>query len=102
MAKLNSNGVRQWSTFIGNGAGNSEISSASGIAVDSGGNVFVAGTTDSNWGSPILPKVGLNDVFVSRLTNAGSVTWNTFLGSSRQYWGSAIAVDGSSNVRTRA
>ena len=97
-AKLNSNGALQWNTFLGDGTGNSEIASASGVAVDSGGNVLLVGTADSNFGPPISPKIGLDDAFVAKLNNAGGLTWNTFLGSAGSDWGSAIAVDGSSNI----
>ncbi|MCX6565714.1 MAG: SBBP repeat-containing protein [Candidatus Aminicenantes bacterium] len=48
VAKLNADGDLQWSTFLG-GAG---FDMGNGLAVDSSGNVYVAGERAAAWGSP--------------------------------------------------
>ena len=99
-AKLDKNGGLTWNTFLG-GSGYDE---GSAIAVDGSGNVYVAGTSSSSWGSPVrIYTVGAaRQAFVARLTNLGGLTWNTFLGGSNLVeeggnYGKAIAVDGGGN-----
>jgi hypothetical protein len=94
-AKLNSSGVLQWNTFLGgSGSDNGQA-----IAVDGNGNVYVAGTSDQTWGSPVRAYYGSGtDAFAAKLTSSGTLTWNTFLGGSGTDNGYAIAVDGSGNV----
>jgi len=62
-AGLDSRGNLAWNTFLG--GDNSDYSYA--IAVDGGGNVYVAGTSFSTWGSPIRPYTGAGDAFVVKL-----------------------------------
>jgi hypothetical protein len=78
VAKLNSNGVLQWYTFLG-GSGSD---SAYGIALDSSGNIFVSGESTATWGSPKTAHAGGDDIYVAKLNSAGALQWNTFLGSS--------------------
>jgi len=49
VAKLNSSGELQWSTFLG--GGNQDY--GYGIAINSAGNVYVTGTSQESGGSPI-------------------------------------------------
>ena len=52
-----------------------------GIAVDSSGNVYVAGNSNASWwGNPSRMAQGGYDAFVAKLGSNGSLTWNTFLG----------------------
>jgi hypothetical protein len=83
-----------WHTFMG-AAGNDY---GNAIAVDGSGNVYVAGTSYFTWGSPVNPHAGSADVFVAKLNSSGDLQWNTFLGTSSNDYGNAIAVDGSGNV----
>jgi hypothetical protein len=94
-AKLNSSGVLQWNTFLGSGSDWS-----GGIAVDGSGNIYVCGESDAAWGSPVLPFTpdGYDETFVAQLSNSGTLTWNTFLGSGGQGYASGIALDSSGNV----
>jgi hypothetical protein len=83
----------RYSTFLGGTLGGM-INSASGLAVDGGGNVYVAGLTASP-DFPVTPGSyqtqcgtdalcnGSTDGFVVKLNNTGSaVLWGTFLGGS--------------------
>ena len=83
-----------WNTFLG-GSGDD---SGNGIAVDGSGNVYVAGYSTATWGSPVRAYTSSIDAFAAKLTSAGALTWNTFLGGSGDDCGHAIAVDGSGNV----
>jgi hypothetical protein len=67
--------------------------------VDGSGNVFVAGDSNANWGTPIHAYTyGYYDAFIARLNSNGTLVWNTFLGSNDNDEAHAIAVDGSDNV----
>lgn len=74
------------------------------IAIDAGGNVYVAGSTNST-NFPTKPDAydttsnGESDVFVSKF-NSGltNLLMSTFLGGSRSDYGNAIAVSAVGNV----
>ena len=94
-AKLNSNGVLQWNTFMGGSGGDY----GNGISVDSSGNVYVAGQSTATWGSPINAFVGgIYDAFAVKLNSSGVLQWNTFMGCSDLDYGHSISVDSSGNV----
>jgi hypothetical protein len=93
-SKLNSSGVLQWHTFLG-GSG---YDYGKGTAVDSSGNVYVAGYSNETWGSPVRAYSDMNDAYAAKLNSSGELQWNTFLGGSHQDYGYGIAVDSSGNV----
>jgi uncharacterized repeat protein (TIGR01451 family) len=93
-AQLDSSGVRQWHTFMGS----SGYDRGYGIAVDGSGNVYVAGSSNATWGSPVNAHAGGYDAFAAQLDSSGVRQWHTFMGSSDHDSGSGIAVDGSGNV----
>jgi hypothetical protein len=66
-AKLNSNGALQWNTFMGSAS----TDFADGIAVDGSSNVYVIGSSQATWGTPVNPHAGglLEDVFVAKIGN---------------------------------
>jgi hypothetical protein len=68
--------VLTWNTFLG-GSGWDE---GYAIAVDTSGNVYVAGHSSRTWGSPRHSFVGYYDAFVAKLNGDGVLQWNTFLG----------------------
>jgi hypothetical protein len=94
VAKLDNNGALLWSTFLG-GAGDDQ---GIAVAVDGGGNVYVAGYSDATWGAPVRAYTGGFDSFAAKLNNNGALLWNTFLGGAGADHGRAIAVDGVGNV----
>ena len=94
--KLSGSGAVQWNTFFGSSSG---YDVGNGIAVDSGGNVYVTGDSNGTWGFPLNAYSGGYDIFVLKLSGSGAVQWNTFFGSSSGYdGGNGIAVDSSENV----
>lgn len=75
--KLNRNGAYQWHTFY--------KMSASGVAVDTDGNVLVTGNSDASWNGsggkkPLHAHSGATDMTILKLTNAGQYQWHTFYG----------------------
>jgi Tol biopolymer transport system component len=77
-------------TFIG-GSGNDY---AEAIATDGGGNVYMAGNSESTWGSPVRAySGGISDASVTKLNSSGSVLWHTFLGGSGRDNVYALQVD---------
>jgi hypothetical protein len=88
VAMLNNNGVLQWNTLLGN-----DGDQATGLALDNSGNIFVAGSSQSNWGEPINPFAGFYDMFVAKLTGNGDLQWHTFLGGESVDYGAGIALD---------
>ena len=100
IAKINSAGsALTYSTYLG-GSSNDY---GEGIAVDSSGNAYITGYTDSTsfpTKNPIqASKAGLWDAFVSKINSAGSaLTYSTYLGGSSYEYGLGIAIDSSGNA----
>ncbi|MBW1982888.1 MAG: SBBP repeat-containing protein [Deltaproteobacteria bacterium] len=96
VTKLNTAGTDLiYSTYLGGKGNNDE---GTGIAVDSDGNVYVTGSTDSS-NFPTVNALdgtlgGGSDAFVSKLNTAGSdLLFSTYLGGSDDEAGHSIAVD---------
>jgi hypothetical protein len=92
-AKLDNNGALIWNTFLGSSY------------FDSGGNVYVGGSSANSWGggivnsgNPVRDYTSDSDAFAAKLNSSGVLQWNTFLGGSDRDEGNAIAVDGSGNA----
>ena len=95
VAKLNSNGILLWSTFLGSGV----YDEGRGITVDSTGDICVTGYSGSSWGSPVNPHAGGGeDAFIAKLNGSGTLLWNTFMGSGDWDRGYSIVSDSSGNV----
>ena len=101
VAKLNSAGsALVYSTYLG-GSGSEQGTS---IAVDSAGNAYITGNTQSSdfpTASPLQAASGgdANDAFVAKINAAGSaLVYSTYLGGSSTDDGLGIAVDTSGNA----
>ena len=89
VTKLSAAGAIVYSTYLGAGSGATE---PNGIAVDSAGNAYIAGTTASTAATG-------TDVFITKLNPAGTAALLTqFLRGGKDDAGAAVAVDGSGNV----
>lgn len=104
LVKMDSNGQHLWSTYFGAGA----WEEATGIGVDSNGNVLVTGGTQSaGWisGGWDTSYNGEGDAFVAKLSSSGAHLWSTYMGNSQAAGGGAgyergldIAADADGNV----
>src|SRR5438067_2490350 len=88
-----------YSTFLGGGGDDS----GSSIAVDTSGNVYVAGTTASTNFPTRTPAFvtnkGLSDIFVTKIDSAGAnIIYSTYIGGSGLDRAAAIAIDSSGNA----
>jgi hypothetical protein len=100
VVKLTANGAGlAYATYIG-GSGNDL---AHGVAVNSAGEVYITGFTDSpNW--PVRTALfsvsrGSGDAFVAKLSsNGGAVVFSTYLGGSQGDLVFALALDSSNNM----
>lgn len=86
-----------YSTFLG---GNGGSEAGIGIAVDSSGNAFVVGSTESTDFPTVNPiqatSGGAQDAFVAKINSA--LIYSTYLGGSGSDRGFGVAVDPSGNV----
>lgn len=107
VAKLDSAGAFVWARQMG-GSQSSGGDRGYGIAVDRWGNAystgFFSGTADFNPDASAtydLTAGGSSDIYVSKLDATGNFVWaKALLTTSSTNWGTAIAVDPSSNVYT--
>ncbi|MCS7261128.1 MAG: SBBP repeat-containing protein, partial [Anaerolineae bacterium] len=98
VVKLNASGSGlEYGTFLGGG----ELDGSYGIAVDSNGNAYVTGVTNSsNFPATIGPGYdnsfngGLSDVFVAKLSADGrTLMYATYMGTGGRDVGERIAID---------
>jgi len=95
----------QWHTFYGSATGDEQ---GAAIALDSSGNIYVAGKSIKTWNgpsgqSPLHAHGGgtvNRNLFVLKLNSAGAYQWHTFYGGSSGQGddGNCIALDASNNV----
>ena len=95
VAKLSPSGALLWNTFLG-GEGDDV---GQNIALDAAGNIYVAGTSNYTWGTPIRPYAGgMHDVWAAKLDAAGGLQWSTFLGGDQDDGTPWLAVDSAGYV----
>jgi len=79
-----------WNTFLG-GSG---YDVGYEIDMDADGNIYIAGSGNNPWGSPIRAhQGGVSDAFVAKLSGNGTLIWLTFLGGPGEDIGHSIVVD---------
>lgn len=90
--------VLSYSTFLG-GSGTDTLN---GFAVDTNGNAYLAGTTDSaNFPTASAlqgSKAASTDVFVTKLNAQGGIAYSTYIGGDQADRGNGVAVDSSGNA----
>ncbi len=95
-------GVRVWGTYYGGTGGDSSLNSA----VDSNGNIYMAGTTSSSNGNSIATVGshqvtfggGQDNAYLAKFNSNGVRQWSTFYGGPVREFGLNVAVDNSGNV----
>jgi hypothetical protein len=97
--KLNAIGnLLVYSTYLG-GSGNDL---ATAIAIDAGGNAYIAGDTQSTDFPLSIPVQsvfgGKTDAFVTRLTPAGAISFSTYLGGNNDEHVGGVAVDAAGKI----
>ena len=86
ITKYDTSGTIQWQRVLGGASGDGGY----GIAVDSSGNCYVTGYTNS-------AGAGSNDVLITKYDTSGTIQWQRVLGGASSDVGRGIAVDGSGN-----
>ena len=87
--KYNTAGALQWQRYLGGGSSTSTIFKS--VAVDSSGNIYVAGYTN-------MQGAGGWDILVAKYNSSGSIQWQRILGGTSTDQSIGIAVDSSANV----
>lgn len=102
LTKIGFGGTVAFSTFLGGSGGVPEQANA--IALDSAGNVYLAGVTSST-NFPVTSGAfqtalsGAQNGFVTKITNSGNAfAYSTYLGGSSYDWASGIAVSAAGNA----
>jgi hypothetical protein len=102
VAKFTPDGTQLlWAVYLGGAGLTGDTTGPKGFAVNSVGDVYLAGFTDS----PDFPVTGgpahsgLSDGFVAKIKGDGSaLLWSTLLGGTDEDWGAALALDSQENV----
>jgi len=90
-----------WHSF--HGVADSNIDARS-VAVDADGNVYMAGSSDKEWGEPLREYSGNSDIVVMKLNAQGAYQWHTYYGAAPNTGSdgndeaAGIAVDSTGNV----
>lgn len=93
LVKFNTNGVRQWASYVGG----SDFDATVCVAVERNGNVYLGGSTKSSAGiassGGYQPAIaGKTDLFLTKLTSSGARIWGTYYGGSDEEDGGAIVL----------
>lgn len=100
IAKFNSSGSRQWSTYFG-GTGSDDCR---WLAIDASSNILLTGYTTSTTGIATTGAYqtahggGTYDGFISKFNPSGTRQWSTYYGGTSFDRGAAIAVDLNGNI----
>lgn len=99
IAQFDINGARQWSTFFGT----SGDDTATDVANDATGNLYMCGRTNSTTGMGSAGSYqpnsgGGDDAFLIKYNSSGGSLWATYFGGSGDDMASSVHVDGFDNV----
>lgn len=87
LAKYNTSGTIQWQRRLGG----SSSEAGYGVALDSSGDVYITGHTNSQ-------GAGSNEALIAKYNSSGTIQWQRSLGGSGADFGHGIAVDASGGV----
>lgn len=95
VAKLDSKGTIIWNTFLGGPL----TDYGDSLGVDRDDNVYIGGTSQTTWGSPVRTfRGGVWDAFAAKLSSDGALIWNTFVSGPGDDEFKDLAVDGDGNL----
>jgi hypothetical protein len=94
VAMLDSNAVLQWHTFMGS----ADDDECRDLAVDTDGNLYIAGYSKATWGTPVNPYTGGFEGFVAKLNSTGVRQWNTFMGTTDYDNCDGVVIDSKGSV----
>ncbi|MCC6906418.1 MAG: SBBP repeat-containing protein [Phycisphaerales bacterium] len=95
VVRVGDSGALVWATYLG---GDMKEYGA-GIAVDTAGNAFVSGATDStNFEGRNNSTNGPQDAFAAKVSSSGIVQWMTYIGGTGIDYSQGIAIDRAGNV----
>ncbi len=92
LVKYDATGTKQWTRQLGT----SSNDGGNDIAVDTSGDIYIAGNTYGGLDGNI--NAGDNDMFLVKYNSAGAKQWTQQLGSSLDDVASGIAIDPSGNI----
>lgn len=101
LVKLDSQGNGRWAKAVASSVDQVNFTASSAVAYSPGSDSFIwAGDfTDSlNLVSPAIPSQGGKDVFLAKVSSAGTVEWAHALGGPQDQFASAAAVDQFGNI----
>jgi len=90
--KYNSYGVKQWTKLIGT----SGDDIGSGIALDSSENIYITGSTSSNFEG--YTNQGNQDIILLKYNSSGVKQWTKQIGTSGNERGESVIIDNSGNI----
>jgi len=101
LTKINSDGSYGWTKTMGG----TDSDFGQSVAVDGNDDVYVTGyfrsinaDFDPGSGTDSHSSVGLEDIFLAKITSDGSYGWTKTMGGTDGDFGQSVAVDGSDNV----
>jgi hypothetical protein len=92
ITKYSSSGERLWTELLGG----SDTDVANSIAIDSSGDIYITGGTDSNLDGHT--NSGCHDIFIAKYSSSGDKLWTKLLEASSCDYGYSIVVDSSDNI----
>ena len=100
LTRINSDGNYGWTKTTTS----SDCAHGRSVAVDGSGNIYVtgyfAGITDfdSGAGTDNHTPAGLTDIFLTKISSAGTYGWTKTIGGTGEDWGISVAADNSGNL----